>query len=188
MIRDEDHKAFQEAMKGVKPLDPQGQPERKAAKIKKPFKMKVKNLEPEKKPKTTHYFVHPKEDPYGASSWVSGEDELVFARGGIQQKTLQQLARGQLTIDKKLDLHGLIVEEALDLLQTTLENCQQLHKRVLLLIHGKGHYSLESAPVLKNVLNQWLRESPLVLAFRSAIPKHGGRGALYILIRTKRQK
>jgi DNA-nicking Smr family endonuclease len=119
---------------------------------------------------------------------VGGEDELIFARSGLQQKTLQKLERGQLKIEKKLDLHGLNVEEALELLQSTLENCQQLHTRMLLLIHGKGHYSLESAPVLKNVLNQWLRQSPLVLAFHSALPKHGGAGALYVLIKTKRQK
>lgn len=186
MINDEDKEEFRRAMRQVKPLNKS--PNKTAAAKKKPFKIQPKKAEKESSSKATHYFVHPAEDIYGQTPWAGPEDELAFSKSGLQQKTIQQLQRGQISIEQRLDLHGLNAEEALDLLQTTLENCQQLNRRLLLVIHGKGHYSSGDTPVLKNVLNQWLRQSPMVLAFHSALPKHGGAGAIYILLKNKRQK
>jgi DNA-nicking Smr family endonuclease len=186
MISDEDKEEFRQAMKEVTPLgkkmSSRVNPPKKVRKIQ--IKKPIKELSP----KTSLYYVHPNEDSYGQTPWVGPEDELDFARSGLQNRAIQQLKQGQIRIEKRLDLHGHTVEEALDLLHATLENCQQANKRLVLVIHGKGHYSSGKTPVLKNVLNQWLRQSPLVLAFHSAQPKHGGRGAMYVLLKTKRDK
>jgi DNA-nicking Smr family endonuclease len=182
MLSDEDKKEFEQAMKNVRPLDSHQSPR---PKIKKPIKIRPKTSQKEALPPAPAYYVHPNQDPYGQTPWVGAEDELEFNRSGLQQRAIQQLKRGQLPIERKVDLHGFTAEEALDLLHTTLDNCQHANQRLLLVIHGKGHYSQGNTPILKNVLNQWLRQSPMVLAFHSALPKHGGNGAMYVLIKTK---
>jgi DNA-nicking Smr family endonuclease len=53
-------------------------------------------------------------------------------------------------------------------------------------VTGKG---LAHGGVLRHMVPRWLNEAPnreRVLAFAPAQPKHGGGGALYILIRRKR--
>jgi DNA-nicking Smr family endonuclease len=37
-------------------------------------------------------------------------------------------------------------------------------------------------------MNSWLRQHHTVLAFSSAPPRHGGTGALYVLLRSAREK
>ncbi len=187
-LSDEDKDTFLRAMQNVKPLNKSKSTRLAPSKTKKQLKISIQKPEKEISAKSTAYYVHPNEDPYGQTPWVGGEDTLEFARSGLQQRTIQQLKRGQIPIEKRVDLHGKTAEEALEALQTTLENCQEENKRLLLLIHGKGHFSASNTPILKNILNQWLRQSPMVLAFFSALPKHGGNGAMYVLVKTKRQK
>jgi len=50
------------------------------------------------------------------------------------------------------------------------------------IIHGKGYRSENSHPVLKNNLNQWLRQHRDVQAFCSASAKDGGAGAVLVLL------
>jgi DNA-nicking Smr family endonuclease len=49
-------------------------------------------------------------------------------------------------------------------------------------IHGKGLGSGPRGPVLKNVVNIWLRRAEVVVAFGSARPLDGGNGAVYVLL------
>jgi DNA-nicking Smr family endonuclease len=49
-------------------------------------------------------------------------------------------------------------------------------------IHGKGRGSGQRGPVLKHVVNHWLRRMDGVLAFASARPVDGGTGAAYVLL------
>lgn len=114
---------------------------------------------------------------------VDGEETLQFNRGGLQHKLLQNMRRGQVTIQASLDLHGLTMEQAEIILHEFIADCCQRGKRWICLVHGKGHYSPEGKPILKNWANQWLREHPQVLAFHSARPKDGGTGALYVLLK-----
>jgi len=37
--------------------------------------------------------------------------------------------------------------------------------------------------VIKNKVNSWLRQHQDVLAFHSAMPKDGGNGAVYVLLK-----
>ena len=67
-----------------------------------------------------------------------------------------------------------------------IDACRDRHIRCVHLIHGKGYGSGGDLPVLKNRLNSWLRQHHEVLAFCSAQPRDGGRGALYVLLRSQR--
>jgi len=109
--------------------------------------------------------------------YVTPESELHYAQPGLRLQTLRDLKRGTLKIEATLDLHHHTIDEA-------IEKCLHFlrEKRCVLIIHGKGTLS-KGKPVLKSMLNQWLREQKNVLAFHSAQPKHGGTGALYVLLK-----
>ncbi len=113
-------------------------------------------------------------------------DRLYFARTGVQKKTLKRLAREQLHIDAQVDLHGMTVDRARNTLATFLVEAQHFRYRCVLIIHGKGHRSANRVPVIKGLLDRWLRLDENVLAFCSAQPRSGGTGAVYVLLKTAR--
>lgn len=113
---------------------------------------------------------------------VTGEAFITFKQSDISNKNLRKLRKGQYNVQAVLDLHGMTVEEAMTAVENFLQQCLQEGIRVVLIIHGKGHHSHQS-PILKNKLNNWLREINFVLAFSSAAPQHGSRGAMYVLLK-----
>ena len=130
--------------------------------------------------------VHdPLSDLYDAGR-VTAEDKLFFARPGLQQRLQRRLRGGQLAIGDTLDMHGMTSAEARMSLLAFIDSNRERGARCVHIIHGKGFGSGQSAPVLKNRLNNWLRQHHDVLAFCSATPRDGGAGALYVLLRTKR--
>lgn len=116
---------------------------------------------------------------------VETGDELLYARPGLQHHVLRRLRRGQFSVHAELDLHGLTVLEARTALTTFLHHCQAERMGCVRIIHGKGLSSRHQLPVLKNKVNNWLRQRDEVLAFASARPVDGGTGALYVLIRRR---
>ncbi len=110
-------------------------------------------------------------------------EELSFFRPGVQKQTLRKLRRGQIAIERELDLHGLTVDQALPVLSSFLNNVSQSDQRCVRIIHGKGRGSKNKLPILKNKLNQWLQQHDKVLAFCSARPNDGGTGAVYVLLK-----
>lgn len=115
---------------------------------------------------------------------VTQEESLSFQQASTPEKLLRKLKKGQYNVQAVLDLHGLTVSEAEVELSCFLTECLLRSKRVVLLVHGKGRDP--QAPVLKNKLNQWLRHYDKVLAFCTALPRHGGQGALYLLLKAER--
>lgn len=113
-----------------------------------------------------------------------GED-LLFIRPGIQHSLLKKLRRGHFSVSAELDLHGMIVRVARVEVAMFLRECQELDIRCARIVHGKGYGSWQKQPVLKNKLNQWLRQRDEVLAFCSARQVDGGTGAVYVLIKRK---
>jgi DNA-nicking Smr family endonuclease len=110
-------------------------------------------------------------------------DSLYFERaGGAQKSVIKKLRTGKLALDATLDLHGLTVDEARLHLIDFMDECRQFGYRHVIIIHGKGFRS-QDKPVIKPMVNRWLREAPEVLAFCSAQPKDGGTGAVYVLLR-----
>ncbi|MGB5427039.1 MAG: Smr/MutS family protein [Gammaproteobacteria bacterium] len=120
------------------------------------------------------------------SGEVTSDEALFFARPGLQQRQLQRLKRGQLTIGAELDMHGMTATMARSAVVNFIALCREQHIRCVRIIHGKGYGSGDSAPVLKNRINSWLRQHHDVLAFSSAQIRDGGSGALYVLLRSGR--
>ena len=114
---------------------------------------------------------------------LKAEDALFFARPGLQQRLLRRLKRGEIPIEARLDLHGMSIAQAGAQLETFLALAESQGLRHLLLIHGKGQRSGQGHSLLKTQVNHWLRHCPLVLAFATCRPQHGGSGALYLLLR-----
>jgi len=121
-------------------------------------------------------------DEYEVADVESGE-ELLFIRSGLQSKVIRKLKRGQFSLQAELDLHGLNVEAARQSISEYLHSCQQEGYRCVRIIHGKGLSSKHKGPVLKQMVNRWLRQRKEVLAFVSAQPHHGGTGAVYVLLK-----
>jgi DNA-nicking Smr family endonuclease len=105
---------------------------------------------------------------------------------GIDRRSWLRLKRGQVVIEQTIDLHGLTQEQAHARLGGFLAEAQQNGLRCLRVVTGKG---LAHGGVLRHMVPRWLNEGQnreRVLAFAPAQPKHGGAGALYLLIRRKR--
>ena len=111
----------------------------------------------------------------GARQW--------FSRGGVQQRLLKRLSRGQLQIQAQLDVHGMTASDARDALARFLDECCVLELRFVRIVHGKGFGSPGAQPVLKSRIDRWLRLRREVLAFASAPPQQGGTGALNVILK-----
>jgi DNA-nicking Smr family endonuclease len=113
-------------------------------------------------------------------------EELSFARSGVQPATLKKLRQGKLEVEEEIDLHGMTVDAARDYLLAFLAECEASSIRVIRIVHGKGYRS-QGTPVIKGMINRWLRAVPMVLAFRSAIPAEGGTGAVVVLLKKTKE-
>jgi len=122
---------------------------------------------------------------YGPASDTVDEvpEVLWFHRPGPRHLLLRKLRRGRLPVGAELDLHGMIVAEAGPAVDRFLVEAGEFGIRCVRIIHGKGKLSPERRPVLKGLLNRWLRERDEVLAFSSARPEDGGTGAIHVLLR-----
>ena len=68
-------------------------------------------------------------------------------------------------------------------LQEFLRECITRRIASVRVIHGKGSRSGPDGPILKPSVHHWLSLWDEVLAFASAQPRHGGNGAVYVLLR-----
>jgi DNA-nicking Smr family endonuclease len=107
--------------------------------------------------------------------------------GGIDRRQALRLKRGQMSIEARLDLHGMNQAEAHRALAAFVARCYAAGKRTLLVVTGKG--TREGSGVLRAAVPRWLAEPALrgrVLATAPATPRDGGDGALYVLLRRER--
>lgn len=110
------------------------------------------------------------------------------SRDGLDRRKAERLSRGKLPIEATLDLHGLRQAEAHRRLEVFLADCQAAGRRCVLVVTGKGLHK-EEGGVLRTAVPRWLNEAPnrgRVLSFDYAQQKHGGTGALYVLLRRRR--
>ena len=114
---------------------------------------------------------------------MAEDEELSFARPGLQRHALRKLRRGYWHIRDELDLHGLTRDVARRMLTVFLDNSVLRGYRCVRVIHGRGLSSKDRRPVLKILLGHWLVQRNDVLAFCQARPEHGGSGAVLILLR-----
>ncbi|MBL4647917.1 MAG: Smr/MutS family protein [Gammaproteobacteria bacterium] len=128
--------------------------------------------------------TQPVENMTIASSTVLGRSPLNFSRPGIQNKLIRKLRQGKIFPQAECDLHGFTVVQAQEIIPQFIAQSSHNNLRCIRIIHGKGLSSqTPDAPILKNYINQQLREYHLVLAFCSALPQDGGTGAVYVLLK-----
>ena len=109
------------------------------------------------------------------------------AAPGLDRRNAERLRRGELHIEARLDLHGMTQDEAHGALDDFLARSHQAGKRCVLVITGKG--GVGRGGILRAAVPRWLNEAPnraRLLAFAAAQPKHGGAGALYLLLKRRR--
>lgn len=108
---------------------------------------------------------------------------LEFKRPGLQHGVFRKLKQGRYTVDARLDLHRMTVEQAREEVFGFIREAQQYDLRSLMIVHGRGSHSRSGPAILKSHVNQWLPEFEEVQAFVSAQPRDGGVGAVYVLLK-----
>ena len=106
------------------------------------------------------------------------DDEIALSK-----KSIRNFKKGNVFIENRLDLHGFNEVEARNLLEKFINQSAESGKRLVLIITGKGQ---KGEGVIKNNIASWLNTKDLrnkILAVNHASNKHGGSGALYILLR-----
>jgi DNA-nicking Smr family endonuclease len=157
-LTSEELRLWQNQLKDVKPL----------SKVKKVFEDEKKELPPPPQ--------QPLKDP-----------PLKKTKSTDMLQPFQRRELRQVQIEAQLDLHGLSLERAYDILEQFLRRAQEKHFKTVLVITGKG--SLSEEHTLRHQLPRWLEETPLKSMVSSyhdpARLHHGGAGAYYVRLRKK---
>ena len=114
----------------------------------------------------------------------------------VDRRTEERFRKGEMEIEARLDLHGYRQDEAQSALNSFITNAYQQGKRCVLVITGTGRTKQENQDwweekpgILKRRVPEWLKLAPIrdfVLKTHQAKQKDGGEGALYVLLRRKR--
>lgn len=102
----------------------------------------------------------------------------------------RRLARGAVAPDSSIDLHGHTLDTAYHALDQALERALRRGDRVLLLVTGRPPRPESERPHargrIRAAVGDWLaasRHADRIAAVRPAHPRHGGAGALYLVLR-----
>ena len=174
LISDDDKKLFRQTVGKVTPL---------------PGNKKISQVSskppPEKKPRTAKQTV-PQAPALPLSDYiidsVTGETILSWFSQPLPSKRLREFRQGLIPFADRLDLHGLSGEQAREKFLSFIQKSYDNGYRCILLIHGKGGQH-NHAPRIKNLINRWLPQHPYVQGYHSAIARHGGTGAVYVLLK-----
>ncbi len=105
----------------------------------------------------------------------------------------RQLSRGLVSPDDTIDLHGHNLASAYALLDSALDRSIRGGDRLILLVTGKPPRAESERPhargAIRAAVGDWLagsRHAASIAAVRGAHPRHGGTGALYIILRKPR--
>ncbi len=172
-ISKEDQNLFRSEVSDSRPLKPQNRVHHTA-------------IRPHKKVTHTHLQDNAEEiycvsDFIDPSNYCTSNQQLSFKTAGVQNRQFQKLKQGQIMIEEILDLHGLTIEQARSRVDLFIADCMKCHLRCIIIIHGKGGRG--KPPMIKTMVNHWLKQINDIIAFTSAQPCDGGTGAVYVLLR-----
>jgi len=122
-------------------------------------------------------------DDVDVSTLLETDAGLAFRREGISADVLARLRRGQWSIQRHLDLHGLTRDTAREALAGFIRQAARDGLRCVRVVHGKGNGSPGREPVLKAKVRGWLVQKSEVIAFAQASAPDGGHGAVLVLLR-----
>lgn len=121
-----------------------------------------------------------------ATRMIADHGQAARPGSGLDRRSAQRLRRGEMPIEARLDLHGMTQDEAHRALHRFIARMHEEGKRAVLVITGKG---TDSGGVLRQGVPRWLAEPArraAILKIETAQPRHGGSGALYVLLRRRR--
>jgi len=105
----------------------------------------------------------------------------------------RRLSRGLVSPDRTVDLHGHTLASAYDMLDAALAAAIRAGDRTILLVTGKPPRPASERPhargAIRAATGDWLagsRHASAIAAVRAAHPRHGGAGALYIVLKRPR--
>ena len=107
----------------------------------------------------------------------------------MDRRQAERFIKGKLPIEAVLDLHGQTQAQAQTSLERFIRDCRARDLRNVIVITGKGS-GPQSQGILKSMVPHWLNEEPnrsVILAFSHAKHYHGGSGALYVLLKRRRE-
>ena len=118
----------------------------------------------------------------------------VPTKHGLDGHWERRLTKGVVQPDVTIDLHGYTLTTAHGRLDSALELSIAAGHRAILLITGKERSADErrrdgGRGAIRAAIADWLaasRHSAHIATVRNAHPKHGGSGALYIILRRRR--
>jgi DNA-nicking Smr family endonuclease len=172
---------FLDAMGDVAPLKDKKQ---RAAVVGRPKELTPAQLE--RREAALGNTTPPKIDPnplrLGEVPPVEPRAVLEWKKDGVQREVFARLKAGRYPIEGELDLHRLTVKEARAEVFRFFRLASAKGWRTLLIAHGRGEQSATPAR-LKSYLAFWLTQLPDVIAYHSADARHGGTGALLVMLR-----
>jgi DNA-nicking Smr family endonuclease len=106
----------------------------------------------------------------------------------------RRIRNGNLMPDMSIDLHGHSLAAAHNRLNQALAQALAQDARILLVVTGKPPKSAERAGAsrrgaIRGEIGHWLETSPYadrIASVRIAHPRHGGDGAIYLILRRKK--
>lgn len=106
----------------------------------------------------------------------------------------RRIGKGTVQPDRHVDLHGCSLAQAHERLLHALDRAVADGARVLLLVTGRpparnaSRLDLPLRGIIRASVGDWLaasRHAGRIAAVRPAHPRHGGSGALYIILRRR---
>ena len=183
----EEAEAWEKVAATVKPLDPQ--PKAVTAK-----RLHVASSQPEAKPVPPKSTAAPKQKAPQRAHPVASPAPAQARQAGLDSHWERRLKGGTLAPDFTLDLHGHGLDAAYSRLMSGVAQARAMEARTILLVTGKprpvaaADRGTSRGAIRAKVLD-WLAASShhsAIAAVRTAHRKHGGDGALYIVLKRER--
>jgi DNA-nicking Smr family endonuclease len=177
-LTDEEHELWERLRQTVRPLAKRRKPDKPAKK-----EAAAHSAEPKAAKR------RPAQAPRPAAAVPVPPKESRPALAPLDERTRRRLGRGLVSINDRIDLHGMHQERAFQALVSFLRKAQARGDRIVLVVTGKGRASEGGRGVLRASVPAWLARPDLrhlVVGWEEAGRRHGGAGALYIRVRRRR--
>jgi DNA-nicking Smr family endonuclease len=179
---DDDEDLFRAAVTGVAPLKVPSKPAKPRAEPTLSQRTRRENAEVDKQPS-----IDPNYLTLGEVKQLAPHELVSWKKDGVQEGVFKKLRLGQYPLEGRLDLHRKTVKEARVELFDFVRLALAKGWRCVLVNHGRGERSPTPARI-KSYTIAWLAQIPEVLAYHHPERRHGGAGAVYVLLRKSAEK
>ncbi|WP_026091233.1 Smr/MutS family protein [Blastomonas sp. AAP53] len=122
-------------------------------------------------------------------AWTFTPAPVPTVKGNLDGHWDRRMSKGGVQPDVTIDLHGHTLASAYARLDMALGQAVAADMRLMLLITGKARAPDTGRGAIRAAVSDWLassRHAADIAAVRNAHPRHGGDGALYIVLRRRR--